>query len=205
MTRYLPPAATASPFVVLLASLASCGDPHAASDATFKAALAKHFAAHCIFVTPSVGLSAYPATIDAATDTSRFDALVSAGLLTSAAASAERPGPLGLGTVRTTTKTYALTAAGQSAFHADPATGGFCAGRYDVASVDGFTAPTPSDGRTVSQVTYTVEPHLDAWTSNPAVQDRYGARLASVRRTQDHATMVLLGDGWVPSDDAPSS
>ena len=187
----------------LLLSLASCGSPKAANDANFKAALDKHFADHCLFISPSVGLTAYPATIDAATDTTRFDALVSAGLLTASAASTEHPGPLGIGTVRSTSKTYALTDTGRSAFHGDAgATGGFCAGHYDVASVDGFTAPTASSGVTVSQVSFTVDPQWQAWVSNPAVQDRYGAQLSKVQRTQDHATLVQMDSGWVVQGDA---
>ncbi len=187
--------------VIALVALASCGNSKSANDANFKAALDKHFADHCLFITPSVGLTAYPATIDSATDTSRFDALVSAGLLTASQASSEHPGPLGIGTARTITKTYSLTDTGRTDFHAgDGGSGGFCAGHYDVASVDGFTAPTASGGQTVSQVTFTVDPHWQPWVSNGAVQDRYGAQLATVHRTQDHATLVLMGDGWVVQD-----
>ena len=186
----------------LLLALASCGSPKAANDANFKTALDKHFADHCLFITPSVGLTAYPATIDAATDTTRFDALVSAGLLTASAASTEHPGPLGIGTTRSESKTYALTDAGRTAFKGKAgANGGFCAGHYDVASVDSFTAPTASGGTTVSQVTFTVDPHWQGWVSNPAVQDRYGAQLSKVQQTQDHATLVQMDNGWAVQDD----
>ncbi len=194
--RIAPPAA-------LLFALAACGSPNAANDANFKAALDKHFSSHCLFISPSVGLTAYPATIDASTDASRFDALVAAGLLTASVASNEHPGPLGIGTTRSTSKTYALTDAGRTAFNGDAgANGGFCAGHYDVASVDNFTAPTANGGETVSQVTFTVDPHWESWVSNPAVQDRYGAQLTKVQRTQDHATLVQMAKGWVVQGDA---
>ena len=187
----------------LLLALAACGSPTAASKANFEAALDKHYADHCLFISPSVGLTAYPATIDAATDTSRFDALVSAGLLTASAASTEHAGVLGIGTTRSESKTYALTDAGRAAFHGDAgAAGGFCAGHYAVASVDGFSAPTASGGVTVSQVTFTVDPHWQAWVANPAVQDRYGGQLSQVQRTQDHATLERMSDGWVVQGDA---
>ena len=187
-----------------LVALASCGNPRAANDANFKTALDSHFAAHCVYVSPSVGLTAYPATVDDGTDTSRFDALVSAGLLTAAQATDEHSGPLGIGTVRTTRKTYDLTALGKSEYRTDTAAGGgFCAAHYDVVSVDSFTAPTANNGVTVSQANFTVAPHLEPWTANPAIQDRYGAELTAIRRTADHATLVLADKGWTVLGDAP--
>ncbi len=184
-----------------LAALAGCGSPNAANKTNFAAALKRHFTGHCLYVTPSVGLTAYPASVDSASDTSRFDALAAAGLLAASASSAEHPGPLGIGTLRTETKTYSLTGAGQSVFQ--PSTGGFCAGHYDVLAVDSFTAPTADNGRTVSQVTFTVAPRMASWVSNPAVQQRYGAQLSTVNQTEDKAELVLLDSGWVVSGDAP--
>ena len=182
-------------------AVAGCGDEKTASKENFSKALDRHLASHCLFITPSVGLTAYPASIDAGTDTSRFDALAAAGLLAASSSSAEHPGPLGIGTVRTETKTYSLTDAGRSAFQAG--TGGFCVGHYEVVSVDGFTAPTASGGRTVSEVSYTVKPDLADWAANPAVQDRYGAQLAAVHQTGDKAELVLLDSGWAVSGDTP--
>ncbi len=187
--------------VACVLAVAGCGDDKTASKANFTKALDRHLASHCLFITPSVGLTAYPASIDAGSDTSRFDALAAAGLLAAASSSAEHPGPLGIGTVRTETKTYALTDAGRAGFRTD--TGGFCAGHYEVVSVDGFTAPTASGGRTVSEVSYTVKPDMQGWTANPAVQDRYGAQLAAVHQTQDKAELVLLDSGWAVAGDAP--
>ena len=199
-SRWLAAAAVATPFL-----LAGCGSPRDASKANFKTALDGHFAHHCVYVSPAVGLTAYPATVDDGTDTSRFDALVSAGLLTAAQATDEHSGPLGIGTVRTTRKTYDLTALGKSEYRTDTAAGGgFCAAHYDVVSVDSFTAPTANNGVTVSQVNFTVAPHLEPWTANPAIQDRYGAQLANVKQTADHATLVLTDKGWVVQGDDPA-
>ena len=184
---------------VCVLAVAGCGNEKTASKANFTKALDRHLASHCLFITPSVGLTAYPASIDAGSDTSRFDALAAAGLLAASSSSAEHPGTLGIGTVRTETKTYSLTDAGRAVFQAP--TGGFCAGHYDVVSIDGFTAPTASDGRTVSEVNYTVRPEMAAWAANAAVQDRYGAQLAAVHETQDKAELVLLDSGWVVSGD----
>ena len=181
-------------------ALAGCDGAKTANKTNFKSALDRHYAGHCLFVTPSVGLSTYPASIDAASDTSRFDALVSAGLLAGSASAAEHPGPLGIGTIRTQTKTYTLTDAGKAVFQ--PSSGGFCAGHYDVTSVDQFSAPTPKDGRTVSEVDYSVVPHMASWASNPSVQQRYGAQLSAVQGTRDRAELVLLDSGWVVSGDA---
>jgi hypothetical protein len=180
-------------------ALAGCGNPKDANKPNLAKALDKHFVSHCLYVTPSVGLTAYPASIDEGTDTTRFDALAAAGLLTAASASAEHPGPLGIGSVRSETKTYSLTDAGRAVFQ--PATGGFCAGHYTVKSIESFTAPTPQDGRTVVLVSYTVTPHLENWTTNEAVQDRYGAQFGSVQETTDRATLVLTDDGWVVQGD----
>ena len=180
-------------------AVAGCDGPKTASKSNFTTALDKHFVDHCLYVTPSVGLTAYPASIDVSTDASRFDALASAGLLAASSSSAEHPGPLGLGTVRTQTRTYTLTDAGRSVFQ--PRTGGFCAGHYEVASIDSFTAPTPKDGKTVSDVAFTVTPRMADWASNPAVQDRYGTQLSAVHGTQDHAELVLLDSGWAVSGD----
>ena len=187
--------------LLLVLAVAGCDDAKTANKTNFKAALDKHFAAHCLYVTPSVGLATYPASIDASTDSSRFDALASAGLLAVSSSAAEHPGPLGIGTIRTETKTYTLTDAGKSVFQ--PSTGGFCAGHYEVVSVDGFTAPTPQGGRTVSEVDFTVSPQMASWVSNPAVQARYGAQLSAVQGTHDKAELVLLDSGWTDGRDAP--
>ncbi len=187
--------------VAVLLAAAGCSDPKDANKTNFKAALDRHYAAHCVYVTPSVGLSTYPVSIDAATDSSRFDALAAAGLLAASSSAAEHPGPLGIGTIRTETRTFTLTDAGKSEFQ--PATSGFCAAHYTVSSVDGFSAPTPKDGRTVSEVDVTLAPNLEGWTSNPAVQQRYGAQLSAVQGTHDKVELVLLDRGWSVPGDAP--
>ncbi len=185
-------------------ALAACGDPKVASNANFKHALADHYANHCIFIAPSVATATYPVSIDTGSDTTRFDALVSAGLLTASDSSAEHPGTLGIGTVHTDTRTYSLTEAGKTAYHAGGAASGFCAGHYDVTSIDGFTQPTASNGRTVSDVSFTLSPAMAGWVANPAVQQRYGQALAAIHGAKDHTTMVLMDHGWEVASDAPS-
>ncbi len=191
--------------IALLAALAGCGDPKAANKDNFKQALAAHFHDHCIFVTPSVGLNAFPVTVSQDSETGRYDALVSAGLLTSKAQASEHPGLLGIGTVREQSKTYDLTAQGHALFQdGAPSDRGFCAGHYQVDDVQSFTPPATTDGRTASTVTFDVTPNLADWVKNADVQARYGDQLAAVKPTTDHATLVQTDKGWAVPDTTPS-
>ena len=198
-------AAFACASLALLATLAGCGDPKAASKSNFKDALTTHFHDHCIFVTPSVGLNAFPVTVSQDSETGRYDALVSAGLLTAKAQASEHPGLLGIGTVREQSKTYDLTDTGKSLFqNGAPSDRGFCAGHYTVTDVESFTPPATIDGQTRSTVTFDVTPDLADWVKNADVQGRYGDQLAAVKPTTDHATMVQTDKGWAVPDTAPS-
>lgn len=191
--------------LALLAALAGCGDPKAANKSNFKDALATHFHDHCIFVTPSVGLDAFPVTVSQDSETGRYDALVSAGLLTSKGQASEHPGLLGIGTVREQSRTYDLTATGKSLFQDGAANDrGFCAGHYQVDDVQGFTPPATTGGETSSVVTFDVTPILADWVRNPDVQARYGDQLAAVKPTTDHATLVQTDKGWAVPDTAPA-
>lgn len=202
-TRSVTAALPAATMLFGMLALAACGDKKAASAENFKAALTDHFQHHCIFITPSVGLAAFPVTVTGDDDTARYDALVDAGLLSASGTASEHPGLLGIGTVRTQSKVYALTDKGKSLFqNGDAADRGFCAGHYQVDSVGQFTQPAPQDGTTVSTVNFTVTPQLEDWVSNPSVQSRYGAQLAQLHRTDDHAKLVLTNDGWKVAPDA---
>ena len=184
--------------VALLAALAGCGDPKAANKDNFRQALAAHFRDHCIFVTPSVGLNAFPVSVSEASETDRYDALVSAGLLTVKEQAVEHPGPLGIGTVRDQSKTYDLTVQGKTLFQDGAANErGFCAGHYQVDDVQGFTPPVSTGGGMSSSVTFDVTPNLADWVKNPEVQARYGDQLAAVKPTTDHAVLVQTDKGWV--------
>lgn len=186
----------------LVASLAGCGDRKAANKDNFKQALAAHFRDHCIFVTPSVGLNAFPVSVSDDAETARFDALVHAGLLVSKAAANEHSGPLGIGTVREQQKTYTLTDKGRGLFQdGAPGERGFCAGHYKVTEIEGFTQPADEAGRQVSNVTFDVTPDMESWVEDKAVQARYGNELAQVKPTTDHAKLVLTDKGWVPASD----
>ncbi len=191
--------------LALLAALFGCGDPKAANKDNFKQALAAHFRDHCIFITPSVGLNAFPVSVSEQSETGRYDALVSAGLLTAKEQAVEHPGLLGIGTVRDQSKTYDLTAQGKSLFqNGAPSDRGFCAGHYQVDDVQGFTTPATTGGSTTSSVTFDVTPGLADWVKNADVQARYGDQLAVVKATTDHATLVQTDKGWVVPDTAPS-
>ncbi len=195
------------PGIVLLAALAGCGDPKAASKSNFKSVLADHFAHHCIFVTPSVGLNAFPVTVADESEIGRYDALVSAGLLTSHAQASEHPGVLGIGTVREQSHTYDLTDKGRSLFQNGAAENdrGFCAGHYQVDDVRDFTPPADVNGRTSSDVTFDVTPELSDWVKASEVQARYGDELAHVTPTADRLTLVRDDHGWTVNDAATSS
>ena len=183
--------------LVLLAALAGCGDPKAANKDRLSHALTAHFHDHCIFVTPSVGLNTFPVTVSEQSETGRFDALVSAGLLTAAARADEHPGPLGIGTVRDQSKTYGLTVQGRALFQDGAENNrGFCAGHYKVDDVLGFTPPRAENGQTTSDVTFTVTPVMEPWVGNADVQARYGDQLAEVKPTTDRATLVQTEKGW---------
>ena len=180
-----------------LVALAACGDPHAASKDNFRRALVAHFHDHCIFVTPSVGLAAFPVTVSEESETTRFDALASAGLLTSRAQASEHPGPLGIGTVRDVSKTFDLTDRGRALFqNGAPDERGFCAGHYRVDDVASFTAPHDENGAVTSDVTFTVTPVMEPWVANADVQARYGDQLAEIKPTTDRTTLVRTDKGW---------
>lgn len=144
-------------------------------------------------------------TVSQDSETGRYDALVSAGLLTAKAQASEHPGLLGIGTVREQSKTYDLTDTGKSLFqNGAPSDRGFCAGHYTVTDVESFTPPATIDGQTRSTVTFDVTPDLADWVKNADVQGRYGDQLAAVKPTTDHATMVQTDKGWAVPDTAPS-
>lgn len=196
-------AVTTAGFVSCALALAACGDNKTASKDNFKTALDKHFQNHCIFITPSVGVTAFPVTVEDNSDKARYNALVSAGLLTESSKTIEHPGPLNIGTVKTEQDTYDLTSSGKSTFqHGQGASDtGFCAGHYTVGEVTSFTPPASQNGQTVSEAQYTLQPTMASWVSTTAVQDRYGSELAQAKATSDHSTMVLGNDGWKVAGD----
>lgn len=165
--------------------------------ATFKSAISSYYTAHpqCVWSSP-VKL---PVQVDASKDqqTSQFDALTDAGLLTRKAEEKKR---FLIGSKQVTD--YDLSDKGRSAWTADqtqPGYGNFCYGRREATSIDGFTIGTSqSGGAATASVTY----HYDIagapdWAKSEEMKTAFSNLQADLSGQQvDKATLVQTPDGW---------
>lgn len=126
-----------------------------------------------------------------------FDALVKAGLLTSADAQVKAQ----FGNKTVPGKTYSLTDAGKKALQS-PTYLAFCAGHYKVAEVVNYSVPGKEmDGTTGSQANFTyTSAEVPSWATSDAIKSKFpefSKNLATMAQPQQgRADLVLMSDGW---------
>jgi len=137
---------------------ASCDSPKDANKANFTKALNEHFSKECQMVSVGLEETPFPRKIqmNGFSDTTHYDTLVDAGLLTSKPDTAMAKDLFGNNPRLVPAKTYDLTAEDKTQLQSQKGVfggiSGFCAVRYKVASINNFTPPQNAMGQTISQV-----------------------------------------------------
>lgn len=89
---------------------------------------------------------------------------------------------------------YSLTDKGRAAFRELPAASLLCVGHEKVEKINFFTTPTPSNGVTVSQVSYEAKVELEGWAKKLLKDTPY---LEGLNNTETKsATLVQTNEGW---------
>ncbi|WP_315368423.1 hypothetical protein [Kingella oralis] len=90
---------------------------------------------------------------------------------------------------------YSLTKKGEDTFQALPNQEALmCIGNEKVEKINFFTAPTPSNGVTVTQVSYEAKINAERWAKKLLKDSPY---YNGLNQTQTkHATLVKTNDGW---------
>lgn len=180
----------------LLLMATGCTSKKAPSKSNFKTAIGNYYNAHpeCVWASPVK----FPVEVDPKNNgqSSQYDALFDAGLLTR---NAEQKKVFIFGSKQV--NMYDLSSKGRSLWAPDqtqPGYGNFCFGHRDVTSVDNFTTSTNSNGAEIANVDY----HWDLtgaadWASStemqtafPTIQaDKSGSKVAQ-------ATLINTDHGW---------
>lgn len=215
-------APTLAPLAMALL-LAGCGSSTSASKANFAKAIDVPLAKRCISLDPTnitgplLTGTTYPLSLPieqaggtlSAEQTAQsntrtfgpFDALVKAGLLTSAEAAVKPQ----FGNKQVPGKIYSLTEVGKKVL-ARPNWLAFCAGHYKVAEVVNYTVPGKEmDGTTGSEVNFTYHPDaVSAWATNDAIKAEFpefskNLSTSTEQPPKGRADLVLMSDGWQAS------
>ncbi|MDK4687729.1 hypothetical protein [Kingella negevensis] len=89
---------------------------------------------------------------------------------------------------------YKITEKGQKVFQSTPTASLTCVGTEKVEKVNFFTAPTPANGITVTQVSYETKVEPERWAAKLL---KGTPLLEEVKQTRTHhATLVKTNDGW---------
>ena len=103
--------------------------------------------------------------------------------------------PLADGKNTVNTRIYTLTDKGREQTQSSPQGSLLCIGKLEVKEINWYTEPTPSNGVTISKVSYQAEFKPERWTKKLLGDDsNYWKSLADTR-TQT-ATLVKTNDGW---------
>ena len=165
------------------------------SKGNFSAALDGYFAAHpeCLWTEPQK----LPAQSDTTggSDTSKYDALVDAGLLTRTSAEKQK-----LIILTKQVNLYDLSTNGRAAWTADPGQpgyGNFCYGHRKVQEIAGFNPAGTQPGATTS-VTYTWRvADAAGWAKAAETQTAFPALATAIGGPNTaQANLVLTTDGW---------
>ena len=178
-----------------------CTSKKAASKANFKTAIGNYYNAHpaCIWSSPVK----FPQEVSAGDDnqTSGYDALYGAGLLTR---TTQQKKEFLFGSKQVTV--YDLSSKGRSVYTPDesqPGYANFCFGHRDVTTIDNFTTSNDNNGDQVANVDYHYAiDGIPDWaktgqmqTAFPTIQaDAAGSKVAQ-------ATLIDTKSGWQVSHD----
>jgi hypothetical protein len=176
---------------------AGCSSKKDATKDNFKTAIGNYYNAHpeCIWTSPiKFPVEADPNKGD---QTTGYDALTDAGLLTRTPA--HKSGFLGIGSKEV--NDYDLSDKGRSVWTPDqtqPGYGNFCYGRRDVTSVDNFVTSGNKDGQSIANVDYhyTIT-GIAGWANSTEMKTAFPTIQANQSGSQvDKATLVNTDDGW---------
>ena len=93
------------------------------------------------------------------------------------------------------TRVYTLTDKGQTQVQTSPQGPLLCLGKEEVKTINWYTEPTPSNGVTVSKVSYQAEFKPESWVKKLLKDDSQEWQQLNETRNQT-ATMVKTSDGW---------
>jgi|GEM_PF-253305 len=204
---------------VLVGVFLGCGSAKDPSKSNFKKALNAHFEKHCVGL--GAAFPAYLPTTDGlnekqraaydkehATDLSRYNALISAGLLSVRDGEEEVKNWLSGKSTKQPARVYELTDEGKRFYKEERSQflgkrGTLCAATLAVDSVDSFAEPAQMFGYTVSRVNYTYSAGSpNEWAREAAVQAAYPELKGLLAQNkQGHAALVLMNTGWVHEKD----
>ncbi len=189
--------------VVTAAALATagCSNKKAATKDNFKKAIGNYYNQHaeCVWSSPvKFPVEADPNKGD---QTSGYDALTDAGLLTRSSAQ-KRVFIFGSKQVND----YDLSSKGRSVWSPDqsqPGYGNFCFGHRDVTSIDDSTTSADNNGAQVANVSYryTIGGIAD-WAKSTEMMTAFPTIQADLAGTKvDKATLINTDNGWQVSHD----
>ncbi len=184
-----------------LAVLAGCENKKAATKDNFSKSIGNYYNAHpeCVWSSPvKFPVEADPAK---ATESTGYDALTDAGLLTRTTAQKKQ---FIFGSKQV--NDYDLSSKGRSVWTPDqgqPGYGNFCFGHRAVTTVDNFTSSNDSNGAQVANVDYhyTVSGIAD-WAQSTEMKTAFPTIQADINGGKvDKATLIATDDGWQVSHD----
>lgn len=134
----------------------------------------------------------------------RCQALERAGILTSTERIIEKEAPFFRGNppliVKYKVKKYDLSEKGKQLVRKPDVVHTGYRVRIATARVDqikNFSSPTPVKGYTVSKVNFTYSPdEIEPWAKSDEIEKSFPIKKKLQRNQADHATLVLMGDGW---------
>ncbi len=185
--------------VLLCGSLilfSGCTSKKAASKENFKTAIGNYYNAHpeCVWSSPVK----FPVTADpkSGDQTTGYDALTDAGLLTR---NAQQKKQFIFGSKQV--NVYDLSSKGRSDWTPDqtqPGSGNFCFGHRDVSSIDNFTTSNDNNGAQVANVDYhyTISGVAD-WAKSTEMQTAFPTIQADMSGGKvGQATLINTNSGW---------
>jgi hypothetical protein len=193
---------TAAALCAALILTTGCSHKKDATKANFKTAIGNYYNAHpeCVWSSPvKFPVQADPNKPDQSTG---YDALTDAGLLTRTPE--QKSGFLGIGSKQV--NDYDLSSKGRSTWTPDPTqpgSGNFCYGHRDVTSIDNFVPSGDKNGDSTASVDYhyTISGIAD-WANSTEMKTAFPTIQATQSTPQaDKATLILTNDGWQVSHD----
>lgn len=178
-----------------------CSSKKSASKANFKSAIGNYYNAHPVCIWSSS--VKFPEEVAKSNDnqTSGYDALFDAGLLTR---TTQQKKEFIFGSKQVTV--YDLSSKGRSLYTPDstqPGYGNFCFGHRDVTAINNFTTSTNSNGDQVANVDYhyTIDGIPD-WAKSTEMQTAFPTIQADMSNSNvAQATLINTRNGWQVSHD----
>jgi len=200
-------------FAALLMS--GCGDKKDATKDNFANSINAHYENECIDIGTVYGKFPVQVANNDKEGKELFDALTKVGLTTSKPTKVEDRSLTGFDIMTGKRKIidgyeYKLTDLGTKSVKTKKGNGffsdanEFCAGKYEVSSIENFTEPSDIGGYKLTRVNFKKEPiDVPEWANNLVKEkafERYAEKIS--KKSSDEAMeLVLTDNGWIPSGD----